>query len=29
MENRKYWTGSKIEKIDKNDIFVYGANPVL
>lgn len=29
MENRKYWMGTKIDKIDINEIFVYGANPVL
>lgn len=29
MENRKYWTGTKIEKIDISNIFVYGSNPLL
>jgi len=29
MEDRRYWSGTKIEKLDKNEIFVYGSNPVL
>lgn len=27
MENRKYWSGTKIEQLAENEIFVYGANP--
>ena len=31
MENREYWSGRKITfvTIKPNEIFVYGANPVL
>lgn len=31
MENRKYWSERKITfvTIKSNEIFVYGANPVL
>ena len=27
MENRKYWSGSKIDKLKPNEIFVFGSNP--
>ncbi len=29
MKNIKYWSGSKIDKLSENEIFVFGSNPVL
>lgn len=27
MENRKYWSGTKIDKLEPNEVFVFGSNP--
>jgi predicted NAD-dependent protein-ADP-ribosyltransferase YbiA (DUF1768 family) len=27
MKNRQYWSGTKIDKLEDNDIFVFGSNP--
>jgi len=25
----KYWSGTKIDKLEPNEIFVFGSNPLL
>lgn len=25
----KYWSGTKIDKLEENEVFVFGSNPVL
>ena len=29
MENRKYWSGTKINRLQENEVFVYGSNVLL
>lgn len=29
MENKQYWTGTFISKLEENEVFVFGSNPVL
>lgn len=25
----QYWSGTKIDKLEENEVFVFGSNPVL
>lgn len=25
----KYWSGTKIDKLEENEVFVFGSNPLL
>lgn len=29
VENMQFWSGTKIDKLEPNEIFVFGSNPVL
>lgn len=29
MEKKQYWSGTFISKLELNEVFVFGSNPVL
>ena len=29
MENRKYWSGTQVDRLQENEVFVYGSNVLL